>query len=539
MDLHNFFIENNNSGFKTKISYVEKNHPQLYSDIINYCDNSELIDLPFKQKIWHYINKVSIIPKCLTCGKQLKFKRSLQEGYGHYCSITCANKCDIRKVKIKDTNTIKYGGNAPMSSEEIKTKAKTTTITKFGVDNIFKNTEYIRERTKLKYNVDHISKLTSTKERIKNTNLEKYGVPTVLIKPEVRQLGFDTKSEWFFQKYDTLDVIGHTGKTIELRCDVCSNNYEIDRSLLNYRFEIGVNPCTSCNPINELRSFKEKQICDFLDSLGVEVIQNDRSILSGSELDIFIPKHNIAIEFNGLFWHSDKFKNNDYHISKTNKCNELGIRLIHIFEDEWDYKQEIVKSRLKVLLGLVENRIFARNCEIKQVDTVTKTKFLTDNHIQGTVGSSYNLGLFFNSKLVAIMTFGKKRINLGYKKSNVGEYELLRFCNVLDTIVIGGASKLLKRFILEVQPKEIISYADRRWSRGELYESLGFEYVKETTPNYFYVVNKKRESRFKYRKDVLVKLGYDKNKTEFEIMEERNIPKLYDCGNLLYKKTLI
>jgi hypothetical protein len=105
-------------------------------------------------------------------------------------------------------------------------------------------------------------------------------------------------------------------------------------------------------------------------------------------------------------------------------------------------------------------------------------------------------------------------------------------------VVVGGASKLLKRFILDHSPKEIISYADKRWSDGNLYEKLKFDFIKETNPNYFYIVNKKRETRFKHRKDVLIDLGFDTNKSESEIMEERGILKIYDCGNLLYKKSL-
>jgi hypothetical protein len=190
-------------------------------------------------------------------------------------------------------------------------------------------------------------------------------------------------------------------------------------------------------------------------------------------------------------------------------------------------------------LGLTQTRIFARKCEIKYVDTKTKTQFLIENHIQGPVGSKFNLGLYYNSELVSIMTFGKKRLNLGFKQSKNDEYELLRFCNKLNHIVVGGASKLLKKFISDQSPKEIISYADKRWSDGNLYKKLGFSFVKETVPNYYYIVSKKRESRFKYRKDVLVSLGFDKNKSESEIMEERGIRKIYDCGNLLFKMSFI
>jgi hypothetical protein len=154
------------------------------------------------------------------------------------------------------------------------------------------------------------------------------------------------------------------------------------------------------------------------------------------------------------------------------------------------------------------------------------------------VGSSVNLGLYYNNELVSLMTFGKKRLALGNKKSNNDEYELIRFCNKLNTSVVGGASKLLNHFIKTYNPVEILSYADKRWSNGNLYKKLGFIEVKSTSPNYFYVVNKKRKNRFEFRKDVLVKDGFDSSKTEFQIMEDRGIPRIYDVGNFLFKLIL-
>jgi len=132
------------------------------------------------------------------------------------------------------------------------------------------------------------------------------------------------------------------------------------------------------------------------------------------------------------------------------------------------------------------------------------------------------------------MTFGSKRMVLGSKR-NDNTYELLRFCNKLNTSVIGGASKLLKYFIKTYQPKEIISYADRRWSNGNLYNNLDFKFSHNSNPNYYYVINNKREYRFKYRKDVLIKNGYDKAKSEHQIMLEIGIYRIYDCGAICYK----
>ena len=160
-------------------------------------------------------------------------------------------------------------------------------------------------------------------------------------------------------------------------------------------------------------------------------------------------------------------------------------------------------------------------------------KFLDKNHIQGGVNSKIKLGLYYNDELVSLMTFGFLRKSMGTTSVD-GSYELLRFCNKLDTSVIGAADKLLKHFVKTYKPKEIISYADKRWSQGDLYEKLGFNFTHDSKPNYWYIIGTNREYRYKYRKDVLVKEGYDSSKTEHHIMKSRGIYRIYDCGNKKY-----
>ena len=135
------------------------------------------------------------------------------------------------------------------------------------------------------------------------------------------------------------------------------------------------------------------------------------------------------------------------------------------------------------------------------------------------------------------MTFSnlRKVLGLNHKDNN---YELIRFCNKLNTTVIGGASKLLKYFIKTYSPSRLISYADRRWSTGNLYDKLDFKYMNNSKPNYFYVINNKREHRFKYRKDMLISNGYDPKLTEHQIMTNRQIYRIYDCGTITYEKII-
>jgi hypothetical protein len=292
-----------------------------------------------------------------------------------------------------------------------------------------------------------------------------------------------------------------------------------------------------CSKCSSSVSKQELELIEFISGLGLKVKTRDKSIIKPMELDIFIPSHNIAIEFNGLYWHNELFLDKNYHLNKTIQCEENGIKLIHIFEDEWEFKKDIVKSRLKNILGLTENKIFGRKCEVRIVSQKDGEVFLNNNHLQGNVNSSVRLGLYYDDELVSLMCFNKPRLGVGIGYDG---HELSRFCNKLDINVIGGASKLLSHFIKDNSPNKIISYADMRWSSGDLYDTLGFIESHKNKPNYWYVVGKQRKHRFGFRKEILKKNGFDTtNKTEHEIMLERKMYRIYDCGTITYSKSFV
>ena len=331
-------------------------------------------------------------------------------------------------------------------------------------------------------------------------------------------------------KYD-YSLVNYAGITEKVKI-ICPIHGEFEQRCDSHRQGNG---CIKCS--NNGSSKDEKELLVFILNLGLILEPNNKTVLSGKELDIYIPSHKLAIEFNGLYWHSEEYLDNKYHLDKTIECEKLGIQLIHIFEDEWLYKKDIVKSRLKNLLGFNDIKIYGRKCLIKEVDSNETKDFLNKNHVQGNVNSPIKLGLYYENELVSLMTFGGLRKVLGNKDKD-DSYELVRFCNKLNTTVIGGADKLLKYFIKTYKPKEIISYADRRWSQGNLYKKLGFTFVHNSKPNYFYIINKTRKHRFSYRKDILIKEGFDTNKSEREIMNERKIHRIYDCGNKKYQLSI-
>ena len=280
----------------------------------------------------------------------------------------------------------------------------------------------------------------------------------------------------------------------------------------------------------------ETEIVNFIKSFNLKILHKNgtRKIIPPKEIDIYIPEKKIGIEFDGLYWHSENsLKCSRYHLDKTIACEKQGIQLIHIFENEWLAKQDIVKSRLKNLLGIYDKTIFARKCEVQVVDSKTSKAFQNNNHIYGAVNASVNIGLYCNNQLVSLMTFGKCRFD---KKH---EWEMLRFCSKLGYHIPGGAGKLLKYFERNYNPKSLVSYADRRWSTGKLYKALDFKLDHVSAPNYWYWKNNYTLfSRNKFQKHKLPKLldMYDPNKTEIQNMSDNGYKRIFDCGNLVFIK---
>ena len=234
-----------------------------------------------------------------------------------------------------------------------------------------------------------------------------------------------------------------------------------------------------------------------------------------------IKNPNLGIEFNGSWWHSNLYKETNYHQNKSLKAQEKGIFIYHIFEYEWndERKRAIIESQLRNLCHKNENRIYARKCEIREIkDTKLVRNFLNTNHLQGFRNSSIKLGLFYNDELVSLITFGKPYLN----KSNKYEWELYRFCNKLNTSVVGGFDKLFKYFIRTYKPQLILTYSDFAKGDGYTYEKMGFKNLGLTKPNYVWFNNDTKEVLTRYQTQM---------KDETKIMEENNYIRIYDSGN--------
>lgn len=208
---------------------------------------------------------------------------------------------------------------------------------------------------------------------------------------------------------------GDKNTVFKWKCLDCGNEFE---ARFNYNFKcLGHNEyhvrCMKCFPYETTKkSDKEIELLEFVKSLAADSIGSDRSMISPYELDVYCPHKKIAFEFDGLYWHSDEYKDKEYHIAKSEECRKKGIVLIHVFENEWNVKNEIVKSRIKNMFGIYDKTVFARKCQVRNVDGKTSKLFQTNNHLQGAVNASVNLGLYDDSsELIALMTFGKCRFD--------------------------------------------------------------------------------------------------------------------------------
>lgn len=279
-------------------------------------------------------------------------------------------------------------------------------------------------------------------------------------------------------------------------------------------------------------TYGEEQLAQFINSIySDEIIRRSRKIIKPKEIDIFLPDINLAIEYNGIFWHSEKNgKDELYHLDKTNRCKEQDIRLIHILDHEWENKREIVKSRLSSIIGVNET-IYARKCTIKKLTRKEYLPFFENTHIQASVNSKTVYGLIYNGKIVSAMSFGPSRFNKKF------QWELLRFSNELNITVVGGASKLFSYFIKMNNPISIISYCDIRWNTGKVYEHLGFNLIQQSTPNFLYTKNYVDVySRYSCQKKKLHKIlnVFDPTISGKDNLEINGYDKIWDCGNLVY-----
>lgn len=457
-----------------------------------------------------------------------------KESLTPHCSFKCANSDPSVKAKKIQTVMKRFGVQNPAQSKEVQEKIQQTCLEKYGVPSSSQS-DVIKKKTKLlnseKYGVNHPMKTETVKEhqksvirehlgvdypmqskevqeKAKKTCLEKYGVDNISKSEHFRTVVFENnfkKTYKNFNNYNKNFIVEHFVKENAFCIREFSGYFGIhDRCVINkLKVRLGI-----LEPNNDTTFVpgKSKAEIDLFEWIPANrKISGSRQIIPPLEIDIYLPDYKLAIEYNGIYYHSDTFKSEGYHIFKTLECERQGIQLLHVFEFD-DIK--IWKSIISGKLGL-NRRIPARKCEVREVSSSEASEFLGENHLQGSCSASVRLGLYFGGELVEIMTFGKPRFNRRF------DFELLRLCSKKFTTVVGGASRLLKHF-RGGHPGSIISYANRRFSKGDVYRKLGFSELGKTDVNYFYVRGDIVLSRYQCQKHRLASIlgNFDAELTE-------------------------
>ena len=485
------------------------------------------------------------------CGNELKSKRAI------YCSRSCMS-----------------------SAPEVIQKRKESTLKKYGVDSFSKIQKFsnwseetkksFREKSKItfnkKYGVDHHSQTKEYLEKTKKTNTEKYSVDNTfkLVKNPKPYFSSIAGKNWLktnnpafsessqrkrritrFLNNSTdkvfIDIVVEDNKQLFQKYihNIASRIDEPDRVSISAKLNVSVSYLNLLFRIYGMQdeynslmykgvSNAEREIKSFIESFGLIIERTNRSLLSGLELDLYIAEKKLAIEYNGVYWHSESFgKDSKYHLNKTKLCEKQQIQLLQIYDTEWNdpAKKLIWKSIIKAKLGIITNKIYARNCQVKDVSVKEARIFLDNNHLDGFIGSEIHKGLYLNSKLVSVISIGKSRF-----KEN--EYEIIRFASILDTVVVGGFTKLLSK----VNVDNLVSYADRRLSYNSIYSSVS--YKKEITGPSWKGFNRKEyalKHRLFFTKDNLKKqFSYDETKTVYDNMLINGYDRIWDSGNIKY-----
>lgn len=541
---------------KTSIDVIRTwviNEPRLFtsrgtfnSNIVRLIPNdvrqaciSLYTDVPISHALNAFINGQYQLPTCQICGTPSKVYRPTEKCFSPYCSLICSRKGDECKTKRFITKQERYGNGSYRNIE----KYKKTCLEKYGTENptqspevkekISRSVKQIAHEQKLKRDKTfadryggHPQKTDEIKKLKVRKSIEKYGVDSPNKLTEKINKSRKTRADSFYKQYgDIVEFIRTNGDDL-LRSEIAKKfNVSlcvVDLIVSKYSLSVKV--------LNHKRSMGEEEVAVFIESLGYSIVRNDTTILSGKEIDITIPSHGLGVEYNGIFWHTEKWgRPKNSHLDKTNMALEAGISLLHVFSNEWDdlIKQEIWKSIIRIKLNHQSiTRIYARNTVFMPVNRTDAEDFLTENHLQGTIKASVYLGLFYNGSLVQLAAFGNSRFG------DRTAVELLRFCTLKNTVVVGGMSKIFKN-----QPYDsFITYANLRYSQGKAYASCGLTHNGSTPPNYWYLVGNKLESRHKYQKHKLSRLldNYDSSLSESENMNNNGFYRIWDCGNLKF-----
>lgn len=512
---------------KIVLRMIKKN-----SDLVEWIiKNSPNNTVPLNQQIYDIVHGQE------TCiyGNAKKFE-SLTTGYrgcGPARNCHCVRESVSQNVK-KSKQDI-----SQEQKDKSNKKREQTNLKKWGVKNSGQTPQAKKKHSEF---YDDKNKVANVIDKIQQTNIQKRGVTHHMKSPEVAKQVSDTykkrynNPEYWSERFDNPSFhILHNKSDME-KLLLHNNPIQIAQHL-----DVHVQTVYRHLNIHGLRDpWKGLEETEFFNTItkyySGKIIRNTRSLLpSGREIDIYIPDLNLAFEYNGIYWHHEDVPHitQNYHYEKFSECNSNGINLITVFSSEWKSRRSIIEHMIANKLG-VATRIYARKCNIVELQNKQTKDFINKNHVKGYAPASVCYGLEYNDDIVAVMSFAKPRMGIGKKHENT--YEMVRFCSSVG--VTGGASKLVNYFEKQHPNTQIVSYSDNEWGYGNVYNTIGFEKLCDVKPGYWYVKprEEKMYHRLNYTKSKLVNMGYDPDMTEKQITQSMGLLRVWDCGKIKWIK---
>lgn len=534
--------------------------------------NIEAVQQYYLNKEFHQLTVIEVYVKSnscwctckCTCGNTCTFKlTNVKRGRNKSCG--CAISKEVMSAKQKKfwkdhpdksaERSIKYSKWCKENPSKVKSKSDKVSLfykehPEVAADNGKKISEWYKNNPdKVKERSNRFSKWCKDNQNIVD---EKISTAVKMLHRKNRIASITDEILNIVHPDDREDLIKgdfHTrSKWVRSKCPVCGEyDYHPVSNVISYtKSAIKKLPlCKNCQ--SEYTSSRpEQDICDYISTFyNGECVKNARDVIYPLELDLYYPEKRIAIEYNGLYWHDDKHKTYDYHLNKFKMCKEIGIRLISVFEQDWMFKNDKVCKLIKDAFSQ-KQKIYARSCEVVNIDKNIRSEFVNKYHFDGdSYQGIISYGLFYNSELVSVMSFGKLR-GQNSLRSNDGYYELVRLVSKDNLYIVGGASKLLKHFIKEYNPKYILCYSDNDFFMGNVYMKLGFtlKSLGEKSIDYQWCNCNEVLSRQQCMPCKLLKkfpqyanTAIDGSKEKY-IMEDMGYHRVYRCGNSIWEMFL-
>lgn len=533
----------NKRNWKTKRFCSRKCTEQWYHENGKYDEFAKKANETKKQK--YYDKGITFnTPKhtrvCKLCGKEFQPRSANQQicDRAHYkvCEVcgnpfevtastykkqrTCSTDCRYRLVKL--TSLQRYGVDNPAKSEQAKAKSRQTCERRYGTPFVLQSDvakAKSRETCLRKYGVPYSSQSEEVRKKMQATSRKNYGSDYFLSSPAGRKV----LTDYCLRKYGT-EFPTQSDEVKDRIRKTCSEKYGVPW------------PCLASHVIQSNMknvSSYNTAFCKLLSDYGVE--SSTEFVLENRSFDV--KTDNTLVEINPTCDHNVVASpygtkvSQSYHLNKTKLAESHGYRCIHVWD--WDDWEKVVRLVLPTL-----SRVYARKCQVVELDREATDKFLSDNHLQGTCkGQTVRLGLTYNNELVEVMTFGKPRYNKKF------EWELLRLCALPGTSVVGGPSKLFSHFVKEHNPRSVLSYCDRSKFTGKVYESIGMTLADEGTPNKHWYSPRKSERMQHVTNNFLLQRGFDqifgtsygKGTSNEQLMLERGYFPVYDCGQMRFE----